>query len=252
MGQYQELFALCQSLPGPASTKLGYCITLQYAGFPYAVMSFALWCLPGIAGMFGLAIGVSHISDTLPSVVYALLSGLNAAVVGIIALAAVQLSQRAITDQMTRAIVIISACAGMCYTALWYYPALMGIGAFLTVLWDVVGLRKFVSFVRRSLSKTPERRQDPPPNEEGVEVVEMQTMSDKSSPVATEAQAQVDEVRQESTPPPRALQTRITLRWGLIIAAAFFAIFITIMVLRSTLADAPVVFRLFSNLFLAG
>jgi hypothetical protein len=40
--------------------------------------------------MYGLSIGVQRIEDALPDVVYALLSGLNAATVGLIALAAVQ------------------------------------------------------------------------------------------------------------------------------------------------------------------
>jgi chromate transport protein ChrA len=49
--------------------------------------------------MYGFSVGVSQIGETLPRQAYALLSGLNAAVVGIIALAAVQLAQRAITDR---------------------------------------------------------------------------------------------------------------------------------------------------------
>lgn len=43
--------------------------------------------------MFGLALGVQKISNVLPGVVYALLSGLNAATVGLVALAAVQVSE---------------------------------------------------------------------------------------------------------------------------------------------------------------
>lgn len=46
--------------------------------------------LPGAIGMFGLALGVQQIGEVLPSAVYALLSGMNAATVGIVALAAVQ------------------------------------------------------------------------------------------------------------------------------------------------------------------
>lgn len=40
--------------------------------------------------MLGLVLGVRQISHVLPSAVYALLSGMNAATVGIVALAAVQ------------------------------------------------------------------------------------------------------------------------------------------------------------------
>ena len=62
--------------------------------------------------MFGLSVGVSNIGDTLPRAVYALLSGLNAATVGIIALAAVELSDKAITDQTTRLLLHLHCCDG--------------------------------------------------------------------------------------------------------------------------------------------
>lgn len=43
--------------------------------------------------MFCLSLGVRQIDDVLPAVVYAFLSGLNASTVGIVALAAVQVSR---------------------------------------------------------------------------------------------------------------------------------------------------------------
>lgn len=46
--------------------------------------------LPGAIGMYGLSLGVQQMDDVLPGAVYALLSGLNASTVGVIALAAVQ------------------------------------------------------------------------------------------------------------------------------------------------------------------
>lgn len=48
--------------------------------------------LPGAIGMFALSLGIQNIGNVLPSAVYALLSGLNAATVGLVALAAVQVS----------------------------------------------------------------------------------------------------------------------------------------------------------------
>ncbi|KAL8849045.1 MAG: hypothetical protein Q9221_005943 [Calogaya cf. arnoldii] len=87
--------------------------------------------------MYGLSIGISHVGDTLPDPVYALLSGLNAATVGIIALAAVSLAGRAVTDKLTRILVFLGGALGMLYTSLWYYPVIM-IGAGLTTLiWDL-------------------------------------------------------------------------------------------------------------------
>jgi chromate transport protein ChrA len=74
--------------------------------------------------MFGLSIGISNIDKSLPRAVYAVLSGLNAATVGIFALAAVELSDKATTDRLTRILVLLAATAGMLYNTLWYFPVL--------------------------------------------------------------------------------------------------------------------------------
>lgn len=68
--------------------------------------------------------------------VYALLSGLNASTVGIVVLAAVQLAEKAIRDKLTRILVLLGACAGLCYNALWLFPVLMLIGGLTSVIWD--------------------------------------------------------------------------------------------------------------------
>lgn len=88
-------------------------MTMIHAGLIPAILVFLLWrlvlllhysrcvtatkrnltSLPGAIGMFGLSLGVQKISDVLPGVAYALLSGLNAATVGLVALAAVQVSE---------------------------------------------------------------------------------------------------------------------------------------------------------------
>ena len=161
--QYQELFAICQGLPGPGSTKMIFCLALLHAGFIPALLVFLIWrfvvlrspshtskilrsglwelispthSLPGAAGMFALSIGVQRMNEVLPAAVYAVLSGLNASTVGIIALAAVQLAEKAIRDKLSRVLVILGACAGLCYNALWYFPLLMSLGGLAAVIWD--------------------------------------------------------------------------------------------------------------------
>ena len=62
------------------------------AGIMGAIFTFLLWSLPGAIGMYGLSIGVQQMPDRLPPAVYALLSGLNASTVGVVAFAAVQVS----------------------------------------------------------------------------------------------------------------------------------------------------------------
>lgn len=118
---YAELFALCQAFSGPGSTKMIYSINVMRYGLAIGVAAFFVWSLPMALAAWGLALGVSSIHDQLPAPAYALLSGLNSATVGIIALAAVQLSQKAITDTLTRVLVFLGATAGMLYNRLWYF-----------------------------------------------------------------------------------------------------------------------------------
>lgn len=86
--------------------------------------------------MYGLSVGIQNLSTTLPAPVYALLSGLNAATVGIVAVSAVQLAEKAIHDKISRILIIFGACAGLCFNALWYFPVLMVIGGLAIAVWD--------------------------------------------------------------------------------------------------------------------
>jgi chromate transport protein ChrA len=214
-------------------------------------------------------VGISHISETLPSPVYALLSGLNSATVGIIALAAVQLSQKAITDKLTRILVFFGGTAGMLYNALWYFPILMVAGGLSTIIWDY----KFPHKVYRSIKS---RGKQIPPNEEDghSDSQEMQTVSDAASQPApndsttrrTTVQGNLangppaDLPKPNTTPsppssppsPPSSQPLRLSWKLGLTIIFAFFATFIVTMVLRGTLSSPPRSFSLFANLYLAG
>jgi hypothetical protein len=86
--------------------------------------------------MYALSVGIQNVSESLPGPVYALLSGLNAATVGIVAVSAVQLAEKAIQDKVSRILVIFGACAGLCYNTLWYFPVLMLIGGLTIAVWD--------------------------------------------------------------------------------------------------------------------
>jgi len=86
--------------------------------------------------MAALGVGVRKLPDELPAIVLALLSGLNAAAVGLIALAAYQLALNCITDSLTRLILLASASFGVCYHAPWMYPVLIVCGGALTCCFD--------------------------------------------------------------------------------------------------------------------
>ena len=84
---------MSQALPGPASTKFIFCLTLVQLGFLPALLQFFLWSFPGALGMYLCALALGRIPDELPEIVYAFMSGLNAGTVGVVASSAVLLSE---------------------------------------------------------------------------------------------------------------------------------------------------------------
>lgn len=86
--------------------------------------------------MLGFGFGVRRIPPTLPDIVFALFSGLNSAAVGLIAVAAYDLSAKVITDPLTRIAVLLSAALSTCYESQWLYPVMMVAGGTTTFLWD--------------------------------------------------------------------------------------------------------------------
>ncbi|KAL2821438.1 chromate transporter-domain-containing protein [Aspergillus cavernicola] len=258
---YQELFAICQGLPGPGSTKMLFCLALLHAGFIPAMMAFVLWCLPGAIGMYALSLGVQRIDDTLPTPVYALLSGLNASTVGIIALAAVQLAEKAIRDRISRILVIFGACAGLCYSALWYFPVLMVVGGFATALWDGWGYQQ----IRRVRSAWRNRNRQPEPEGDLNASADMERMSASNSahgigtemlrlrrPDASPLPQNVTDIHSSNETEAPSQDHVIRVRVGVVILVLFFASFIGILVSRAQLTAPPLVLDLFANMYLAG
>lgn len=240
--------------------------------------------------MYGLSVGISRVGEVLPGPVYALLSGLNAATVGIIALAAVQLAQKAITDKVTRILVFLGATAGMLYNALWYFPLLMFLAGAVTVVWDYRWLHPVVEKVlwamrRRNRSRNPtdEVEMDMDPERPGVEQhdpadeartaipvqasassiprpVRPTSSSGKSIPRSVLPVAEDETMRsppgtderQEPRVVPADRDLNISWQFGLALIVGFLITFIAIMVLRGVLKHRPLLFSLFANLYLAG
>ncbi|KAL6248427.1 hypothetical protein RBB50_004682 [Rhinocladiella similis] len=246
---FQELFAVTQALSGPASTKMLYCINLNRNGFWSALAAFLLWSIPGAVGMYALSLGISNVGDTLPAPAYALLSGLNAATVGVIALAAVQLSQKAITDKISRILVFLGATAGMLYNALWFFPVLIFLAGPVTIIWDLRILHPIFSRVRGVVlrSRQTESR-DPEMTSTG------NNMEDVAARETSIRHSVSNESRETSTVRviPRDRELKVSWRFGTILIVAFLATFITVMIVRGVIKHRPLLFSLFSNLYLAG
>ncbi|CEL05805.1 Putative Chromate ion transporter (Eurofung) [Aspergillus calidoustus] len=258
---YQELFAICQGLPGPGSTKMLFCLALLHAGFIPALLAFFFWSLPGAIGMYALSLGVQRIDETLPAPVYALLSGLNASTVGIIALAAVQLAEKAIRDKISRILVIFGACAGLCYSALWYFPVLMVAGGVATALWDGLVYQQILraKSAWKNRNRRPEPEGDAPDStglgdtatrnsarEPGMEMLRMRKPDAGALP-QQQTNTQASEGR-EGLSQDHVIRIRV----GIMIVAFFFVSFIAILVSRAKVSLPPLALDLFANMYLAG
>jgi len=231
--------------------------------------------------MFALSIGVSSIGDTLPLPAYALLSGLNAATVGLISLAAVQLSEKAITDKMTRSLVFFGAAVGMLYNALWYFPVIIAVAGLTTVVHDyrwlqrpARALRKLVS---RPFSPSPvpadpevqdgdglqDRFLNSPGQEQAALPPSNRAPSRASSHPSNTAEVLAPEQLSEHDEPrvvPHERTLSMSWKTALVVIISFFLSFTVVMILRGVLpydAAAPsqnstLLYRLFSNMYLAG
>ncbi|KIW21447.1 hypothetical protein PV08_02027 [Exophiala spinifera] len=270
---FQELFAVTQALSGPASTKMLYCINLNRNGFWSALAAFMLWSIPGAIGMYALSLGISSVGNTLPAPAYALLSGLNAATVGVIALAAVQLSQKAITDKISRILIFLGATAGMLYNALWFFPVLIFLAGPVTVIWDLRILHPVFSRIRgvflptrqteiRDVEMTSSANIETENNAEDVSAREPSTGQEMAQTERGNSAVEPTVLRQSATNDsrerlsarviPRDRELKVSWRFGTILIAAFLATFVVVMILRGVIKQRPLLFSLFSNLYLAG
>lgn len=225
--------------------------------------------------MYGLSLGISQVGDRLPAPVYALLSGLNSATVGIIALAAVQLAEKAITDKMTRIVVCFGGAAGILYSSLWYFPLLMVAGGLATVVWDLRIGHKALNWAR-NMSNSRNREEEWQASEESARIESQDPIIQQPSATVSESSVQLRRARprpdstlpvSEETPSQsgepvtgpqhsrihgRGVLALLSWKRGLLIITFFIASFVTVLTLRGLLRSPPRGFSLFANLYLAG
>jgi chromate transport protein ChrA len=200
--------------------------------------------------MFGLSIGISNIDDSLPRAVYAVLSGLNAATVGIIALAAVELSDKAVTDHLTRILVFLTATAGMLYNALWYFPVLMLGAGCSTVIYDYRWLHRpmqaILKLIKRMTTFNFSEMGGSGRDRSGP------SLESNSSGEALDDHNRYSARESEPRTIPHGRRLNFSWRSGAAIIATFSLTFVIVMVLRGILSQPPLLFKLFANLYLAG
>jgi chromate transporter len=102
---YADLVALCQFLPGPASSQVGISIGLLRAGYPGALAAWTAFTFPSALALLLFAYGLSASGNALGS---GWLHGLKVAAVAVVALAILGMA-RTLTPDRARASLAVTA-----------------------------------------------------------------------------------------------------------------------------------------------
>ena len=101
--QYADLVALCQFLPGPASSQVGMAIGLQRAGYLGMFFAWVGFTLPSVLLMVAFALGVAQLGDISEA---GWLLGLKAAAVAVVAQAVYGMTKNLVTGKIHAAIAV--------------------------------------------------------------------------------------------------------------------------------------------------
>jgi chromate transporter len=108
---YADLVALCQFLPGPASSQVALALGWKRAGYPGALYAWLGFTLPSAALMLAFASGVERLQGFSQS---GCVQGLKLAAVAVVAQALCQMTGRLCPD-MSRAAIAVAAATGLLF-----------------------------------------------------------------------------------------------------------------------------------------
>jgi chromate transporter len=115
--EFARLLALCQLLPGPASSQLGFAIGRHRAGLGGALSAFLGFTLPSFLLLLAAAIGIGQLGSNLW--LDAALHGLKLLALIVVADAVLTMSRQFCATGVTQGIMVVTAAA------LWWQPGLL-------------------------------------------------------------------------------------------------------------------------------
>ncbi|MFQ1821246.1 chromate efflux transporter [Aeromonas veronii] len=115
--EFARLLALCQLLPGPASSQLGFAIGRHRAGLSGALSAFVGFTLPSFLLLLAAAIGIDQLGSNLW--LDAALHGLKLLALIVVADALLTMSRQFCATGMTQGVMVVTAAA------LWWQPGLL-------------------------------------------------------------------------------------------------------------------------------
>jgi chromate transporter len=121
---YADLVALCQFLPGPASSQVGIALGLSRAGYRGALAAWAGFTLPSAVVLILLALGLTHYGSLLP---YGALHGLKVVAVAVVAQAVWGMARNLCTDALRITVMMVAACIVVLETSAWTQVSVMAV-----------------------------------------------------------------------------------------------------------------------------
>ena len=123
---YAELVALCQFLPGPASSQVGFAVGLMRAGYLGGLAAWAGFTLPSAAAMTLFAYGEGALKGPVGD---GLMHGLKLVAVAIVAQAVIGMAQSLCPDRARATIAVLSLIVMAFAPAGWAQIAIILLGA---------------------------------------------------------------------------------------------------------------------------
>jgi len=105
---YGDLVALCQFLPGPASSQVGIALGLSRSGYAGALAAWIGFTLPSAIALILFALGLGHYGDRVPP---GALHGLKVAAVAVVAQAVWGMARNLCPDIPRITIMALATCA---------------------------------------------------------------------------------------------------------------------------------------------
>lgn len=110
---YADLVALCQFLPGPASSQVGLALGLSRAGYRGAMAAWAGFTLPSAVALMLFAMGISTYGEMIPT---GALHGLKIVAVAVVAQAVWGMARNLCTDALRVTIMAAATCAVLMFS----------------------------------------------------------------------------------------------------------------------------------------
>ena len=129
--QFGQLLAICQFLPGPASSQLGFCIGLMRAGWLGALMAFLAFTLPSVLLLIAFASSLPMLSDP---VAIAAIQGLKLVACAVVADAVLGMAKNLCPDMPRQTIAVLALAIVLVVSSAGAQLLVVVIGAFVGIV----------------------------------------------------------------------------------------------------------------------